>query len=319
MSSRQQITDRIDAVTRIPTTHRAEVLPPPRSVKVSLTENCNYGCRFCTQSINGLEGEMDRALFSRIIREAHDFGVQELGVFYLGESFLCKWLPDAIREAKQVGYEYVFLTTNGSAAAPARVRACMEAGLDSLKFSVNFYSGIQLPQVARVSPQYWRRSLDNLKYARAIRDEGKFKCGVYASSIRLDDAQLPMMESVVREILPFVDQHYWLPLYGMAGASKANGFHPRPGNPGRIGALRAPIPCWSVFTEGHVTKDGLLSACCFGNGASTDLAMADLRQVDFMTGWNSLAYQRLRRAHLSGDISGTGCESCVSHAQSAVG
>ena len=75
--------------------------------------------------------------------------------------------------------------------------------------------------------------------------------------------------------------------------------------------MRPPLPCWSVFTEGHITKDGLLSACCFGNGSTTDLVMADLRQVDFMTGWNSAAYQALRRAHLSGDVSKTACAECA--------
>jgi mRNA-degrading endonuclease toxin of MazEF toxin-antitoxin module len=38
---------------------------------------------------------------------------------------------------------------------------------------------------------------------------------------------------------------------------------PTAGNQGRVGALRKPLPCWSLFTEGHVTHDGRLSACCF--------------------------------------------------------
>ena len=83
---------------------------------------------------------MDRYQYSRLIREMRDAGVEELGVFYIGESFTCKWLPDAIAEAKKIGFPYVFLTTNGSAATPDRVEACMKAGLDSLKFSINFES-----------------------------------------------------------------------------------------------------------------------------------------------------------------------------------
>jgi len=46
---------------------------------------------------------MDRAFYSRIIRELRDAGVEELGVFYIGESFTCKWLPEAIAEAKRSG------------------------------------------------------------------------------------------------------------------------------------------------------------------------------------------------------------------------
>ena len=40
-----------------------------------------------------------------LLVRGHVQGVEELGVFYLGESFLCPWLPEAIRFAKQdVGF-----------------------------------------------------------------------------------------------------------------------------------------------------------------------------------------------------------------------
>lgn len=87
------------------------------------------------------------------------------------------------------------------------------------------------------------------------------------------------------------DERYWLPLYGMSGAAKEAGWKPKPGNPGRLDALRPPLPCWAVFTEGHITADGLLSACCFGNGADDALAMADLKKASLLEGWNSTKYQ----------------------------
>jgi molybdenum cofactor biosynthesis enzyme MoaA len=78
---------------------------------------------------------MDKSLYRRIIAEMRADGVEELGLFYLGESFLVKWLPEAIRDAKEVGFPYVFLTTNGSLATAKRTAACFNAGLNSLKFS----------------------------------------------------------------------------------------------------------------------------------------------------------------------------------------
>jgi hypothetical protein len=119
------------------------------------------------------------------------------------------------------------------------------------------------------------------------------------------------MEDVVREIRPFVDEHYWLPLYGMGGAAKELGWKPKPGNPGRMGALRESLPCWAAFTEGHITHDGKLAACCFGSGIEGDLLMADLNEVSFMEGWNSVAYQQLRQAHLNRDVSQTACAECA--------
>ena len=305
------ISERIDAITAIPREYMGTVVPPPRSVKIEITADCNYHCAFCVKSLRPNNGQMDRALYSRLIRELRAAGVEELGLFYIGESFTAKWLPEAIAEAKSVGFPYTFLTTNGAAAPPARLKECFQAGLDSLKFSINFVDPDQLASVANVAPKHWQKAIDNLKHARTIRDGGKYPCGIYASSIAFDGDQGEAMRKVVDDIRPFVDEHYWLPLYGMGGASKAQGWKPQPGNPGRLGALREPLPCWAVFTEGHITTDGLLAACCFGTGIEGDLIMADLKTCTFMEGWNSQAFRELRGAHLARNVSGTACAECA--------
>jgi len=305
------ISERIDNITRISSQYLGTVIPAPKSCKIEITADCNYKCGFCVKSLRADNGQMDRTMYSRLIRELRDAGVVELGVFYIGESFTCAWLPDAIREAKEVGFPYVFLTTNGAASAPHKLKACMEAGLDSLKFSINFADKEQLASVAQVGPSHWQKAIDNLKKARAIRDEGKYKCGIYASSIAFDGKQGEQMRKVVEEIRPYVDEHYWLPLYGMSGASKAQGWKPQPGNPGRLDAMREPLPCWAVFTEAHITHDGKLAACCFGSGIDGGLIMADLTKVTFMEGWNSLAFRELRGAHLAKDVSRTACAECA--------
>ena len=74
--------------------------------------------------------------------------------------------------------------------------------------------------------------------------------------------------------------------------------------------MRAPIPCWALFTEGHITWDGRLSACCFDHDGRFD--MGDLQQISFMDAWRSPNFRALRAAHLRGDVTGTVCEDCVS-------
>lgn len=304
------ITQRLDAVTAIPERYRGEVLPAPQSVKIELTADCNYHCTYCVKSLRMESGEMDRALYSRLIRELRDAGVEELGIFYIGESFLCKWLPAAIREAKDIGFPYVFCTTNGSAATPQRVEACMLAGLDSLKFSLNFADRAQLAEIAGVAPSVWNRVIYNIESARRIRDGGRYACGLYASSIELDGTQGERMLELVEQIRLFVDEHYWLPCFPMDGAAKASGRQPTAGNPGRVGVKRDPLPCWAV-TTGHITHDGLLAACCFGAGLDGSLVMGDLKTTPFMSAWNNAAFRALRRAHWARDVRGTGCEACI--------
>jgi pyruvate-formate lyase-activating enzyme len=317
------ITARIDAITEVPAERMKPNLAAPRSVKVELSGRCNYRCGFCALRTREAQPhtDMDFALFCRLAAEMRAAGVEELGLFFLGESFSNpRLLLAAVREAKRLGFPYVFLTTNGSLAAPALARDLMEAGLDSLKFSVNAADEAQFAEVMQVKSALYHQALENLKDARGVRDEvhartGK-RCGLYASSIRYDGEQQQKMEAMLAaHVLPWVDEHYWLPLYSMGAFATAReeelGYRPIAGNQGRLGALRAPLPCWSAFTEGHITSSGALSACCFDAGG--DWQMADLKEVSFMEGWNSLSFVALREAHLKRDVAGTICEKCVAY------
>lgn len=311
------ITARVDAITRIPDSHRVAAPPAPRSVKIELTAQCNYRCGFCAHRLRAQDrGEMAWPLYTRLVGELVDAGVEELGLFFLGESFLCNWLPDAIGFAKSRGIRYTFLTTNGSLATPDRVRACMDAGLDSLKFSMNYADEEQFRKIAHVKGSLFVDALANLKFARWVRDDGEYPCGIFASSTHYDGEQQRRMEALVEEIAPFVDEHYWLPLYSMGSLARQReeelGYRPVAGNQGRLEQLREPLPCWSLFTEGHITYDGKLCACCFD--ASDRWTMADLTKVRFMDGWNAEPFRKLREAHLKRDVAGTACESCVAYA-----
>ena len=313
-----QITKRIDAITGIPENYRKTVLPAPKSVKIELTSQCNFRCGFCAHHLRiKKRGDMDWELFMRLANEMRAAGVEELGVFYIGEPFSRpQILVDAIRYAKRVvGFPYVFCTTNGSLAWPYRVAAAMEAGLDSLKFSLNNSTPEQLSEIAQVKGDIFYDIKNNLQTAWRLRKDLGYKTGLYASSIMYDGDQQQAMERLVQEIRPFVDQHYWLPLYSMGSlATKREeelGFRPIAGNQGRIENLRDPLPCWSAFTEGHMTYDGKLSACCFDAGDKW--TMADLTRTSFMEGWNSEIFQTLRAVHLKKDVTGTICEDCVAY------
>lgn len=312
------ISERIDEITRIAPTYRNTVLPAPKSVKIELTGKCNFACTFCARSdVLREQKHMDFDLYKKLVKDMREAGVEELGVFYLGESFMVSWLPEAIKYAKTLGFPYVFLTTNGSLAFPDRVEACMKAGLDSLKFSYNYANGQQLHDIARVKEKFFGTIQSNIKDAFKIRETGGYSCGLYASYIEYDGEQGYKMAKAVEEISKYVDEVYALPLYNQAASSRVvkresdKGWKPIAGNRGRAAALREPLPCWAVFTEGHITSDGKLSACCFDHDGR--FHMGDLTKVSFMEAWNSKEFQILRKAHLEKDVTGTACEKCVAY------
>jgi MoaA/NifB/PqqE/SkfB family radical SAM enzyme len=314
------ITDRIDNITRIPPEYQKAELPAPKSVKIEISPRCNYRCGFCALRTREVQPkwDMDFDLFKRITREMREAGVEEIGVFYLGESFMNpRLLVDCIRYLKrELTMPYVFLTSNASMSFPEAVEECMKAGLDSLKWSVNAADEKQFEEIMGVSGRLFERALKNVKAAHAVRARGGYKTGLYASSIRYDGEQQQKMEALLdAKVRPYVDQHYWLPLYSMGAFATQRerelGYRPTAGNQGRIGALREPLPCWSAFTEGHVTAEGRLSACCFD--ATAHWTMGDLNKVSFMEAWNSEVFVKLRAAHLRRDVRGTVCEQCIAY------
>ena len=314
------ITERIDNITGIPTEFLKAQPPAPKSVKIEISPRCNYRCGFCALRTREVQPkwDMDFGLFKRVTREMREAGVEEVGMFYLGESFMNpRLLVECITYTKQeLGFPYVFLTSNASMAFPEALEACMKAGLDSLKWSVNAADEEQFEKVMGVAGRLFRRALANIRSASEIRAAGGYKTGLYASSIRYDGEQQQKMEALLKDkVLPYVDQHYWLPLYSMGAFAiqreEQLGYRPTAGNQGRLGALREPLPCWSAFTEGHITAEGNLSACCFD--ATTNWTMGDLNKMSFMDSWNSDSFTKLRAAHLKRDVRGTVCENCIAY------
>ncbi len=314
------ITERIDNITKIPPKYLNAVLPAPKSVKIEISPRCNYRCGFCALRTREVQPkwDMDFGLFKRITKEMREAGVEEIGVFYLGESFMNpRLLVDCVSYLKsEIKMPYVFLTSNASMAFPEAVEECMKAGLDSLKWSVNAADEQQFEKIMGVSRRLFRHALDNIKSAWEVRNRRGYKTGLYASSIKYDGEQQAKMEQLLtKRVRPYVHQHYWLPLYSMGAFATQReeqlGYRPTAGNQGRIGALREPLPCWSAFTEGHVTAEGKLSACCFD--ATANWAMGDLNRQSFMNAWNSEPFVRLRAAHLKKEVKGTVCENCIAY------
>jgi MoaA/NifB/PqqE/SkfB family radical SAM enzyme len=314
------ITERIDRITRIPPERLRAAPPAPRSVKIEISPRCNYRCGFCALREREVQPrwDMDFGLFKRVTREMREAGVEEIGVFYLGESFMNpRLLVDCVAYLKrELEMPYVFLTSNASMAFPEAVEECMKAGLDSLKWSINAADEAQFEKVMGVAGKLFHRALENVQSAWQLRQRGGYRTGLYASSIRYDGAQLARMEALLDErVRPYVDQHYWLPLYSMGAFATQReedlGYRPTAGNQGRIGALRSPLPCWSAFTEGHVTAEGKLSACCFD--ATAHWTMGDLTRQSFMEAWHAQPFVQLRAAHLKKDVRGTVCEHCIAY------
>ena len=323
------ITQRIDHITKISDERlKSGVQACPESVKIEVTARCNLRCKFCAVRTRDKASvrDMDLDLFKGITQDMVNCGVKEIGLFYLGESFTSPTLlVECIKWCKSIGVEYTFLTSNATCASPLFVKECMAAGLDSLKWSTNFADFEQFHDITGGTEDQYNSAIRNIGQAFVIRNSNKYKTMLSASSILYEGEQQERMKKFLEaHVLPFVDKHYWLPLYQMSMYSdkikKEMGYTPTAGNSGRIDdstmePTRKPLPCWTAFTEGHVRVDGGLSACCFGADSRFDMGTLDGK--NFMDCWNSNKFVALRRAQLrtitegQKALKGTPCQVCA--------
>ena len=325
------ITHRIDAVTNIGDLRirMGGLQPAPKSVKIELVARCNLHCKYCATSMRSTKPkkDMDLWLFKKITEDMRLCGVEEIGLFYLGESTLNPpLLLKSIEWCKhQMDFPYVFLTSNATMVDIDFASDMMSLGLDSLKWSVNFKDQEQFADMTGTNGKLFDQAISNIKAVWEERVRTYKDTILTASSILYNDQFKAEMQPFLDEhILPYVDQHYWLPLYQMSMfhdyVVEQTGYLPTHGNMGRLDddtllPIRKPLPCWTVFTEGHVRVDGGLAACCFGNDDKFDMGMLDGR--NFMYQWNSEKFQKIREAQLRTITEGqkalinTPCKVCV--------
>jgi pyruvate-formate lyase-activating enzyme len=300
------IAGRVAGTTRISADQRTERPPFPKKAKIEVTSRCDLKCFFCQHTYDARpKGDIDPELMRRLLRDLRAVGVEEIGLFWIGEPLLNPDLPEYVGYAKSLGFPYVFVTTNGRLATLDRIGPLFDAGLDSIKFSFNADSPESYRRVCGVDG--FDRTMANLKTAWEYR-AGRPTPAIYASTVQIPGRETDY-ERTRRLILPYVDQHYPLRLYGERALDGEAQIVDAPGEARR--RLASMLPCWSLFTEPHISFDGQMSACFCDHDQR--LYMGDLTQVSPLEAWHSEKFVALRRRHLAGDVTDTVCQGCIAY------
>jgi len=306
----ETIMEKIDKHSHVPEDKLVLNPPFPDAIKIEITGRCNYNCSFCAQKSTLRKiGDIDKNFLYRILWEAKSIGVKEIGMFLLGESFLVKDLAEYIRYAKEiVGIEYVFITTNGSLCTPEKMIPIIEAGLDSLKFSIN--AGTREGYEKMHSCDNFDRVILNIKWLHAYKKENNITSLRTCISSIMIPPDANDLRAFEKEMNQYVDDFYFLPLYNQAGHIGGTEYTKIVGNPGRYENMVPPVPCWALFNAAKITWNGWLTACCFDHDEKFEIA--DLNKVSLMEAWNNQKFVDMRQEHLSNDFSEVSlCAKCL--------
>lgn len=269
-------------------------MPPfPRILMLEPTNACNLACVFCENRNSGRKKTyISVKVANEILRDAYDGGAREVGFYLTGESFLHPHLDEMIECAASVGYEYIFLTTNGVLATEDRLLRCVLKGLDSVKFSINagdresyrqvhgqdsfdvvcanLLSAIRIKEMRRGAKRWLKRVMISSVYAGQEPDEGLVKFHA--------------------RFAPLVDD------YGFFRSLMFT-------------AENASCRCNDPFTRLSVTAEGYLTACTLDH--NNNLVVADLTQERIVKAWHNKTYADFRQRFLTRDLKATLCEACL--------
>lgn len=286
---------------------------PPTRALIELTNGCNHACIFCKNSHQSRRANfLSLETYTSFIEQAVALGLEEVGLYATGEPFMNKRLPEYIDVAKKAGAKRVYLTSNGALATLDKVKACVEAGLDSIKYSINASNAIDYKLVHGFDD--FDKVEKNVRETAAWRRDNAIDLQMLCSCVII-----PSISNVEEEHRALFSPLFDDVMYVTAGSQGGQAFElieelgvsPH-GIFNNIDDANDPAsikPCYMVWNRYHLTAEGYLTACCVDY--ELDLVFADLNKQKLSESWNNESAIKLRTAHLDKNLDGLLCHQCL--------
>lgn len=284
---------------------KSEIPPFPRkNMLLEISNYCNHRCVFCAnKKMTRKRGFMSLEFADRILREAYALGVREIGLYATGEPLTNPKVSEYVRIAKSIGYSYIYLTTNGALLDEEKFITLIQAGLDSIKFSIN--AGTSKTYEMIHGRDDFEKVIRIIEFAYRYRKETHCSYKIYASCV-LTQPSISEKEILVQRVGHIVDEVIFMDVLNQGGMMyEINDGLILEKNRHKFGL----IPCPTIFNAITVTCEGYLSACCVD--FQNYLIVADLNHTSMMEAWTSELFQDLRRRHLENRVEGTLCYNCI--------
>jgi MoaA/NifB/PqqE/SkfB family radical SAM enzyme len=278
----------------------------PQKLLVEVTNLCNHHCIFCMHDkMQQKFDEIDPDFLKRIMQEAYEMGVRRIGLYTVGEMFLCENISQNIADAKTIGFEYIYADTNGELASYENLEKVIDAGLDSIKFSINAGTRETYQQIH--GHDSFNTVISNLRTCYELKQKKNKKLKILVSFVilRQNEKEIEILKQIVA---PYISENVMINSIapGLIWRYKIDTIYL---HPKLIDFGKVEIPCSNIFERIIVTYNGYLTG--YSLDFNHDLLLADLNNVTLNDAWNSENALKLRRSHLKKDLTGLICANCV--------
>lgn len=278
----------------------------PRVMLLETTNVCNHACLFCDHSKSTRKPcFIDKELALRIIDEAYTLGSREVGLYMLGEPLADRNLEEYIRHSKDVGYEYVYITTNGSLLDSDRMKSVLSSGLDSIKFSINASNPERYKMIH--GRDDYERAIKAVKACAEYREKNELKLYIAVSCVitkyTTDDG-----EEIKKQLEGYVDEFVILECKNQCGNMNEE-IEKYLCITNNRSVHEDKEFCFYPYNRVCVTSEGYLTICC--TDYRNYLAVEDLSKMSLEEAWNSDRMINIRRRHIENELHGTVCYNCL--------
>lgn len=274
----------------------SEVPPFPRAMLVEVANICNHRCTFCAYSkMSRTNRYIEPDVFLSIAKQGYDLGAREIGLHGASEPLTCKLLAEHIKTCTDIGYEYIYFTTNGTLGTPEKWRAYIDAGLHSVKFSINAGNAETYKKIH--GKDEFDRALASVRFVSDYRKTLGRSLYLAVSFVEVPENK-GTFEQLKELVEPLVDEVFHAVAANQSGQMPELQISPT-----------IPEICHIPFNQVNITREGFLRGCC--NDYQNMLVMEDITKVTLKEAWAGLHARELRRRHLEGNLEGTLCHNCV--------
>tara|TARA_B100000315_G_scaffold127921_1_gene117648 strand:+ start:20793 stop:21842 length:1050 start_codon:yes stop_codon:yes gene_type:complete len=292
----------------------SEVLPlnTPFSILIDPCNICNFKCSFCPsgypeliKKVSRSEGMMEFDLFCKVIDDLQEFDekLEKINLYKDGEPFLNKYFGKMIvyTKEKNVG-KNVSTTTNGSVLNKTRAKEVLDAGLDTIRISVEHVSDPGYEKITKTKIKY-DTIKKNIEFLYNEREKRKKPLTIH---VKMNDIGFSNdeKEKFIHDFDPISDTINFNPLTGWnnthgvdftLGLGSTITDTSYAGSPAKSDRKVCPDSFYTMA----VNFDGSVSLCCadWSYGA----LIGDVKGESLANIWKGEKLQQFRLLHLRGE------------------
>jgi radical SAM protein with 4Fe4S-binding SPASM domain len=288
-----------------------EIPPFPREITLDINNRCNHKCFFCANPKIEHYDILDTSIAFDLMKQGIENGCTDLALQATGEPFMDKRLPIFVSEGKKLGYEYIYINTNGALATPKRAQPVIDAGCHSIKFSINANNREDFKEVHGYDD--FEKVIENLKWMFEYRNKNNIQMGIYVSSVKSSKYKEDY-ENIKKYIIPYCDNFDARDVSNQGGSMMELNDTEEIKKGNILGSLKKEeftTRCVYPFNRMVIDPYGFVVACTadFHN----KLSIGDVRKNTLKQIWESDSFKFLRNRHLNEDYTDLFCERCLNN------